>query len=167
MQFLETKIAGSTCDMRRVWPAAAIRSNETQGCASTNSCLSPSWILFSSNMLNYTSPLVDEKNPLYCPAIPAAEYLKELRFRTQKSAKSRNLSRQSLSHSFGYTLEQSSREEHNNEGTTDSDWILGDYFASGRGWFSSQSPGAPYSPTAPQSKVPQILEISPNLSWTK
>jgi len=127
-------------------------------------------------MLNYTSPLVDAKNPLYCPAIPAAEYLKELRFRTQKSAKSRNPSRRSLSHSFGHTLEQSSREDPNNDCSIGSDWILGDYYPSrsGQGWFSSQSPGAedlpPYSPTAPvrpQSKVLQILDISPNLSGTK
>jgi hypothetical protein len=121
-------------------------------------------------MLNYTSPLVDEKNPLYCPAIPAAEYLEELRFRTQKSAKSRNLSRRNLSHSFGFTLEQSSREDPNNDGSIRSDWILGDYFTPGHGWFSSQSPVAedlpPYSTTAP-SKVPQILQISPNLSGTK
>jgi len=118
-------------------------------------------------MLTYTSPLVDEKNPLYCPAIPAADYLKELRFRTQKSAKSRNPSR-NFSHSFGYTLEQSSREDPNHNGSIGSDWFLGDYFTSGQGWFSSQSPGAedlpPYSPRVPirpQLKVPQALEVSP------
>ena len=191
--FVETKIAESTRDMhfsldinedeaqRLVVPSGmAGRRNqrrviETHGRASTNFCLSPSWILFFySNMLNYTNPLVDEKNPLYCPAISAAEYLEELRFRTHKSAKSRNLSRRNLSHSFGYTLEQSSREDTNNDGSVGSDWILGDYFTSGQGWFSSQSPGAedlpPYSPTAPvrpQSKVLQILEVSPKLSGTK
>ena len=129
---------------------------------------------FSSNMLNYTSPLVDAKNPLYCPAIPDAEYLEELHFRTHKSAKSRNLSRQNLSHSFGYNLEQSSHKDPNNDSSICSDWILGDYFTSGQGWFSSQSPGAedlpPYSPTAPvrpQSKILQILKMSPNLSGIK
>ncbi|KIM39316.1 hypothetical protein M413DRAFT_415939, partial [Hebeloma cylindrosporum] len=118
------------------------------------------------NMLNYTSPLVDEKNPLYCPAIPAADYLKELRFRTQKTAKAKNLSGQKLSHSFGHSLEQSSREGPNNDDSVGSDWVLGDYFTSGQGWFSSQSPGPedlpPYSPTVPvrpQSKVPQIFEM--------
>ena len=125
-------------------------------------------------MLNNTDPLVDENNPLYCPAIPAADYLKELRFRTQKSAKSRNFSSRNLSRSFGYTLEKSSREDPKNDGSIGSDWISGDYFTSGQGWFSSQSPGVedlpPYSPTVPvrpQSKVPKILEISPNLSGKK
>ena len=121
---------------------------------------------FSSNMPNYTNPLVDEKNPLYCPAIPAATYRKELRFRTQKLAKAKNSSRGNLTRSFGYSLEQFFREGSKNDDSIGSDWILGDYFTSGQGWFSSQPSAAeelpPYSPMAvrAQAKVPQILDIS-------
>jgi len=120
-------------------------------------------------MPNYINPLVDDKNPLYCPAIPAATYRKELRFRTQKLARSTNSRRRNIARSFGHILEQFFCEESNNDGSIGSDWVLGDYFTSGQGWFSSQSPKAeelpPYSPTVPvraQSKGPQILDISLN-----
>jgi len=116
-------------------------------------------------MHNYIVPLVDEDNPMYCPAIPAATYRKEL---TQKLAGSTDSDLRNRSHSFGYLLEQSFCEESNNDGSIRPDRTLGDYFPASL-WFSSQPPEAEelptYSPTVPgraQSVASQILDMSPN-----
>ncbi|KAF8813527.1 hypothetical protein BYT27DRAFT_7335124 [Phlegmacium glaucopus] len=77
-------------------------------------------------------PIVDDKNPLYCPAIPAALYLKSLRGRYHKSGRSHR--RLDLFQSFARTLEQSARTEDSDGGedAIESDWILGNYYARGR-----------------------------------
>jgi len=99
-------------------------------------------------------PLVDEKNPLYCPAIPAAAYLKSLRNKVQHIG-NRASNDVDISLSFSKGLDGLSHEhdvESDGHKTIGSDWILGDYFSSGKGWFSSPSPGPedlpPYSPIA-------------------
>ena len=82
----------------------------------------------------YVKPIVDDNNPLYCPAIPAALYLKSLRGRfNNKSGWSRRRGRPYLSQSFARTLERSTRSEDSDDDdndTTGSDWILGNYYAS-------------------------------------
>ena len=79
----------------------------------------------------YVIPTVDDNNPLYCPAIPAALYLKSLRGRFNKSGWSRR--RPDLFQSFARTLEQSTRTEDSDDddNTIGSDWILGNYYAPG------------------------------------
>ena len=80
----------------------------------------------------YVLPIVDNNNPLYCPDIPAALYLKSLRGRFNKSGPwSRR--RPNLFQSFARTLEQSTRTEDSDDDddTIGSDWILGNYYASG------------------------------------
>ena len=83
----------------------------------------------------YVKPIVDDSNPLYCPAIPAALYLKSLRGRFNKSGWShrRGHGRPDLFQSFARTLEQSTRSEDSDDDddTIGSDWILGNYYASG------------------------------------
>ena len=85
-------------------------------------------------MLVYVKPIVDDNNPLYCPAIPAALYLKSLRGRfNSKSGWSRRRGRPDLSQSFARTLERSTRcseDSDDDNDTTGSDWILGNYYAS-------------------------------------
>ena len=76
----------------------------------------------------YVIPIVDDSNPLYCPAIPAALYLKSLRGRFNKSGWSHR--RLGLCQSFARTLEQSTRtEDSDDEDTVGSDWILGNYYS--------------------------------------
>lgn len=94
-------------------------------------------------------PLIDDKNPFYCPAIPAAVYLQSLRCRPRTTTRSSYLF-PSVSQSFTTVLEESFQdaavtgESQENIG---SDWVLGDYFTSGRGWFSSPLDDLPpYSP---------------------
>ena len=78
----------------------------------------------------YLTPIVDDNNPLYCPDIPAALYLKSLRGRSYKSGRSRR--RQGLFQSFARILEQSTRTENSdNDDFMKSDWILGNYYAPG------------------------------------
>jgi hypothetical protein len=78
----------------------------------------------------YVLPIVDDNNPLYCPAIPAALYLKSLRGRFNKSGWSHR--RPDLFQSFARTLERSTRtEDSDDDDTIGSDWILGNYYASG------------------------------------
>ena len=77
-------------------------------------------------------PIVDNNNPLYCPAIPAALYLKSLRGRFNKSGWSHRRGRPDLFRSFALTLEQSTRSEDSDDDDNDnigSDWILGNYYA--------------------------------------
>ena len=77
----------------------------------------------------YVIPTVDDNNPLYCPAIPAALYLKSLRGRFNKSRWPR---RPDLFQSFARTLEQSTRSEDSDDDVAvGSDWILGNYHAPG------------------------------------
>ena len=85
----------------------------------------------SITMPVYVIPVVDDNNPLYCPAIPAALYLKSLRGRFNKSGWSHR--RPGLFQSFARTLEQSTRTEDsdNDDDTIGSDWILGNYYALG------------------------------------
>ena len=80
----------------------------------------------------YVKPIVDDNNPLYCPAIPAALYLKSLRGRFNKSGWSHR--RPNLVQSFARTLEQSTRTEDSDDDddTIGSDWILGNYYVPGR-----------------------------------
>ena len=80
----------------------------------------------------FVIPIVDDKNPLYCPAIPAALYLKSLRGRFRKFGRSQR--RLDLFQSFARTLEQSARTNDSDDGedSTESDWILGNYYGSGR-----------------------------------
>lgn len=95
------------------------------------------------------NPLIDDKNPFYCPAIPAATYLKSLRSRTRNLARSSQYF-PSASQSFTNVLEESLLDATAEKSDDDmgSDWILGDYFTSGRGWFSSPLDELPpYSPT--------------------
>ena len=78
----------------------------------------------------YVIPTVDDDNPLYCPAIPAALYLKSLRGRFNKSRWPHR--RPNLFQSFARTLEQSTRiEDSDDDDTIGSDWILGNYYAPG------------------------------------
>lgn len=79
----------------------------------------------------YVMPIVDDNNPLYCPAIPATLYLKSLRGRFNKSGWSHR--RPALFQSFARTLEQSTRTEDSDDDddTIGSDWILGNYYALG------------------------------------
>ncbi|KAF8202144.1 hypothetical protein BJ912DRAFT_943889 [Pholiota molesta] len=103
-------------------------------------------------MQAYNNPLVDDKNPCYCPTIPAAVYLKSLRCKTRNVEKTSNL-HPSLSPYFTSLLGQSVHDSdvHDVEDAMGSDWILDGYFTSGRGWFSSplsaQDDLPPYSPT--------------------
>ncbi|KJA27943.1 hypothetical protein HYPSUDRAFT_62339 [Hypholoma sublateritium FD-334 SS-4] len=95
------------------------------------------------------NPLIDDKNPFYCPAIPAATYLKSLRSRTRNLARSSQYF-PSASRSFTNVLEESllDAQAEKFEDNMGSDWILGDYFTSGRGWFLSPLDELPpYSPT--------------------
>jgi hypothetical protein len=80
----------------------------------------------------YVLPIVDNNNPLYCPDIPAALYLKSLRGRFNKSGPWSHR-RPDLFQSFARTLEQSTRTEDSDDDddTIGSDWILGNYYASG------------------------------------
>jgi hypothetical protein len=80
----------------------------------------------------YVKPIVDDNNPLYCPAIPADLYLKSLRGRFNKSGWSHRRGRPNLFQSFARTLEQSTRSEDSDDDddTIGSDWILGNYYAS-------------------------------------
>lgn len=103
-------------------------------------------------MQAYDNPLVDDKNPCYCPTIPAAVYLKSLRCKTRNVEKTSSL-HPSLSPYFTSLLGQSVHDSdvHDVEDAMGSDWILDGYFTSGRGWFSSplsaQDDLPPYSPT--------------------
>jgi len=74
-------------------------------------------------------PIVDVNNPLYCPAIPAALYIKSLRGRFNKSGRPHR--RPDLFQSFARTLERSTRTEDSDDVTIGSDWILGNYYAPG------------------------------------
>ena len=76
----------------------------------------------------YVKPIVDDNNPLYYPAIPAALYLKSLRGRYTNSGWSH---RRSLFQSFARTLEQSACTEDSDDDAIGSDWILGNYYAPG------------------------------------
>ena len=113
------------------------------------------------------NPLIDDKNPFYCPAIPAATYLKSLRSRT------RNLTRpsqyfQNASVSFTNVLEKSLLDAatEKSDDYMGTDWILGDYFTSGRGWFSSPLEELPpYSPT--ESAKTQTKAQAPGIGKTK
>jgi len=80
----------------------------------------------------FVIPTVDDKNPFYCPAIPAALYLKSLRGRPHKSGRSHR--RLDLFQSFARTLEKSARTYDSDDGedAIESDWILGDHYARGR-----------------------------------
>jgi hypothetical protein len=78
----------------------------------------------------YVIPVVDDNNPLYCPAIPAALYLKSLRGRSYKSGRSRR--HPDLFQSFARTLEQSTRtQDSDNDDSMESDRILGNYYVPG------------------------------------
>lgn len=96
-----------------------------------------------------SKPVIDDDNPFYCPKIPASMYLRSLRRKVQQLSQ---LPRhQSPSLSFSQLLEHSAHADHSStvETALGSDWIPGDYFSSGRGWFSSPRGDhlpPPYSP---------------------
>ena len=73
-------------------------------------------------------PIVGDKNPFYCPDIPAALYLKSLRSRSHRFRRSRRLN---LFQSFARALEQSIRTQDSDDGedSVESNWILGNYYA--------------------------------------
>ncbi|KAF8151043.1 hypothetical protein B0H34DRAFT_785117 [Crassisporium funariophilum] len=86
-------------------------------------------------------PSIDENNPLYCPAVPAALYLKSLRCRSRQLAKSHH--DLDLFQSYARVLEQQSSHSNSEgssgeEGDIGSDWILGNYVTAGRGRLSGR-----------------------------
>ncbi|KDR78621.1 hypothetical protein GALMADRAFT_244079 [Galerina marginata CBS 339.88] len=54
------------------------------------------------------NPLIDERNPFYCPELPAAVYLKSLRSKVHANPPQR---RPSLARSFARVLEQTFHED--------------------------------------------------------
>ncbi|KAF9554469.1 hypothetical protein CPC08DRAFT_672182 [Agrocybe pediades] len=113
-------------------------------------------------MPDYLKPLVDDKNPFYCPSIPAAAYLTSVRNRIQANG-STGVEHLNLSQAFARVLGQSSRGANfDGEKATSSDWIFGDSFSTRHEWFSSPSPVQddlpPYSPIAgPRRAKPEGL----------
>jgi hypothetical protein len=91
-----------------------------------------------------SGPVIDHKNPFYCPKIPASVYLRSLRRKVQQLSQLPR--QQSPSLSFSRSLERSAHADYDSRTVqTDlgSKWILGDYFSSGRGWLSSQGSDCP------------------------
>jgi hypothetical protein len=70
-------------------------------------------------MQNYVLPSIDEQNPLYCPALPAASYLNSLRRQLRQSHNSRTHTVQPqedrLLHSFTHILNQAFLQDDNDQ----------------------------------------------------
>jgi hypothetical protein len=74
-------------------------------------------------------PAIDDKNPFYCPSVPANTYLSSLRHRVRIHRPTSRRSAEELFISFARTLDQSTSESDEDD---DVDWIVGSYVSHAR-----------------------------------